>query len=119
MREAAVIRRGRERGRHAVQQFLRDLVDEPRRLARLILAEHATARGAGEHEALPRAGHADITEPSFFLELLLVLARSRVWKQALFKPGEDHRRELEALCAVEGHQPDARIARALLFVNIG
>src|SRR6266851_7076000 len=39
-------------------------------------------------------------------------------KQTFFEAGEDHDRELEALGAVKRHQPDARVARALLLVGV-
>ena len=104
-----------KRWREALDELRRDFVDEARRLARLVFAEHPAPRRAGQHEALPRPRHADVAEPPFFLELLLVVARARVRKQAFFEPGQDDRRKLEALRAVQRHQPDARVARALLL----
>ena len=50
------------------------LVDEARRLAGLILAEHPPPRRACQHEPAAGARHADIAQAALFLQLLLVIA---------------------------------------------
>ena len=67
----------------------------------------------------PRARHADVAEPPLLLELLFVLARSRVREQPFLEAGEDDDRKLEPLGAVQRHHPDAGVARALLLVDVG
>ena len=119
MREVPLVAGRRERRHDALDELGRHFVDEPRRLARLVVAEDPPPRRAGEHEPLTRPRHPDVTEATLLLELLLVLARAGMGEESLFEAGEDHHRELETLGAVQGHQPDARIAIALLLVHIG
>ncbi len=84
---------------------------------RLVLAEHAPPGGAGQHEPLARPREADVAEPPFLLDFLLVLRRARVREQAFFHAGDDDERELEALGGVHRHQPDAGVLGAVLFVG--
>src|SRR6185295_7623537 len=63
MREVALVaRRRRERGRFALDELSRHLVDETRWLAGLVFAEDSAACGARQHEARAGAGHPDVTE---------------------------------------------------------
>ena len=117
MRKVALVTR-RVRWRDAVDELRRHLVDEPRRLARLVLAEHAPPRGSGQHELCARARHPDVAQAPLFLELLLVVARSRMGEQAFFEAREDDDRKLEPLRAVERHQPHARVGRALCLIRV-
>jgi len=57
-------------------EIRRHLVDEARRLARLVFPEDSPPGGAREHRARPRPRHADVTETALFLEFLDVVARS-------------------------------------------
>ena len=75
-------------------------------------------RAAPVRTSFARARHADVAEPAFFLELRLVLARSRMREQPFLEAGENHNRKLEPLRAVKRHQPDARVLRSLLFIGV-
>ena len=69
-----------------------------------------------QRRARPR--HADVTEPALLLELLLVFASSASAETGLLsRPARIDDREFEALGAVQRHQPDARVARALFLVR--
>ena len=107
---SSLIRRLGKRGQLAIEELLRDFVDEPRRLTGLILAEDTAARRAGQDETRPRPGHADVAEPSLLLELLFVVARSRMREQSFLEAGEHDHRKLEPFGAVQRHHPDARVS---------
>src|SRR5262249_53729638 len=64
--EVAVVAGRLVSGGDPFEQVSRDLVDEPRGLARLVLAEHAPARRACEDEPSLGARHSHVTEPAFF-----------------------------------------------------
>ena len=118
MVEGALIRRGKGRC-DPLDQLRGNLVEEPRRLGGLILAEHPAARGAREDQLRLGARKADVTETAFLLELLLVLARTGVGEQPFLEPGDDHGRELQPLGRVHRHHPDLGFARARLLVRLG
>src|ERR1700752_4149009 len=67
----------------ALDQFCGNLVEEARWLSRLVLAEYPAPRRARQHQVRLRSRHADVAQAPFFLELFLILARARVWKQPL------------------------------------
>src|SRR5688572_27755338 len=75
VRKISLIRGRIEGRRDPIDELRRHLVDEARRLARLVLAEDSPPRGAGQHEPLPRAGHPHIAEAALLLQFLLVVAR--------------------------------------------
>ena len=77
-----------------------NLVDEARRLGRLVLAEHTPARGRRQHQPPLRARDADVAEPALLLELGLVVGRPRVRKEPFLEPGDDDDRKLEPFRAV-------------------
>ncbi len=50
-----------------------------------------------------RAGYADVTEPTFLFELVVVRERATVREDRLLESGDDDRRELETLGDVQRH----------------
>ena len=99
-------------------QFRRDLEQEPRRDGRLAHPPgHPPPRVRQVQPALG-AGDPDVGEPSFLLELLLVVERPAVREQALLEAGDEHDRELEALGGMEGDERD-RVGVALVRILVG
>ena len=64
------------------------------------------AFGMAQVKLLHGAGHADITEPAFFLEPLRVLCRHAVREQSLLHAADEHQRKLQPLGGMHGHQLD-------------
>ena len=60
----------------ALDEIGGNLVDEARRLGILILAKHAPARRARQHQLLSRARDADVAQPPLLFELRFVFPRS-------------------------------------------
>ena len=64
-----------------------------------------------QRQQLPRARHADVTEPALLLDPLL-LDRAGVRKDALLHPDQVDGAELEALGVVQRHQRDEALLLA-------
>ena len=73
---AAPSRRGRRR-LDAIDELRGNLLEETRRLGRLILAENAAPRGARQHEPLARAREAHVAQPALFLDVVHRLPTAR------------------------------------------
>ena len=86
VREAALVARDAEAGVDALDELRRDLVEEARRLGRLVFAEDAAPGGAGQEQPLLRARHADVAEPALLLELVLALADRECGKRPSSRP---------------------------------
>ena len=118
-RPRPVSRWHRERSRrHLVHQLGGDLVDEPRRLGGLVVAEDAAPGRRRQHDLFLRAGQADVAEPALLLQLGVVVHRTGMGKEAFFQAADDDGRELEALGAVQRHHQHQRVLRAGLLVGV-
>ena len=98
----------------AVEQLLRHLVDEAGRVGVLRAAVQQTALGAGEIQLLLRARHSDVAQAALLLHVLLLFHRAEAGEQAVLHAGEEHDRELEALCRVHRHHDDRILVLARL-----
>src|SRR5581483_11497368 len=64
----------------------RHFVHEARRLHRLVLTEYAPPRGAGEHQLVARARHADVAEAPLLVELVFLVEAALVREDAFLEP---------------------------------
>ena len=62
-----------------------------------------------QREPLLGARDPDVAQAALLLDLVGVVHRARVREDALLEPGEEHRRELQALGRVQRHQRHARV----------
>ena len=72
----------------------------------------------GEVEPLPGPRDADVGEAALLLELVGLAERAQVGEHAVLHADEEHRRELEALGRVQGHEHDRRLV-AVERVGVG
>src|ERR671911_970025 len=100
-----------------VQQFRRDLVEEPRRRVVAGRSPGTAHDGPRQVQPLPGPSDADVGQPALFLELARLGERALVWKDAVLEAGEEHDGELQTLRRVQRHQrDDTTVVLALRYV---
>ena len=89
--------------------IIRQFVDEAARDAGLPVGVDPPVRRMAHDCPLPRAGQADICQPSLFLQRLHAsfIQRSLIGKQALLPARQEHCVELQSFCPVQCHEADA------------
>jgi hypothetical protein len=109
----------KRRPRELVDQLGGNLVQEPRRLRGLIVAEHAAPGRGRQHDLAFGPRQADVAQTPLLLELGVVVHGPRMREQTLLEAADDDGRELQPLGAVHRHHQDVAVTRAGLLVGIG
>ena len=115
---AARARRVRRSRILLLDELGRDLLQELRGRGGLILAEHASPVGAGQHQPRPRASHPDIEQAPLFFKVVGIVLGPRVREEALLEAAQRYDRKLQPLGGMQRHQQHARVATPLLFVDV-
>src|SRR5262249_18982291 len=89
------------------EQLGLDVGEERRGRERAELAAPQALLGAREDQAVLGAGHADVEQPAFLRQGVVVARAPGERQDAVLEPGDEHRGKLEPLGGVQGEERDA------------
>jgi hypothetical protein len=89
---------------HPVTTFLRDIVKEPRRLLLLDSRIQLPSLYSAQAEYVFGSSHTYIEKPSLLMHFGFFTNGFEIRKNALFEADNEYHRELQTLCAMQGHQ---------------
>ena len=98
--------------------FLRDLLDKAGDTICRRAAEEHTLAGTRENEVLARAGERDVAEAALLLHLVRLADAAQAGENTLLAADDEHRRKLQALGRVHGHERDA-VHGLVVVIEVG
>ena len=97
--------------------LIRDLLDKAGDAVGRRAAEEHTLTGAREDEVLTRAGERDVAQAALLLHLVRLADAAQPREDTLLAADDEHRRELQTLGRVHGHERDA-VGRLVIVIEI-
>ena len=97
--------------------LIRDLLDKAGDAVGRRAAEEHTLAGAREDEVLTRAGERDVAQAALLFHFVRLADAAQPREDALLAADDEHRRELQTLGRVHGHERDT-VGRLVIVVEI-